>query len=96
MMSFNLRTLSDNECRISVFAMKTQITNSFISGASEINKLSFFGFLRHFFRERMDAHFFGRALSRSHMAFFRPFNYVLDAFLKKRMAPSIWKSYVRC
>ena len=50
----------------------------------------------HFFQERMDAHFFGRALSRSHMAFFRPFYGVLDAFLKKRIALSIRKSYVRC
>ena len=29
-----------------------------ISGASEINKLSFFGLLCHFFRGRMDAHCF--------------------------------------
>ena len=68
-----------------------------ISGASEINKFIFFWLLRHFFQEWMDAHFLGApSRDRTWLSVFRPFYCVLEAFLKKRMALPIWKSYVRC
>ena len=67
-----------------------------IAGASEINKFIFFGLLRHFFLGWMDEHFFG-APSQDRTWFFSTFAYcILDAFLKKRIALPIWKSYVRC
>ena len=68
-----------------------------ISGASEINKFIFFWTLPPLFSWVNRRTFFGRALSRWHMAFFRPLYFVLDAFLKKRMElPIHWKLCVRC
>ena len=40
------------------------MTNSFYFRCVGINKFTFFGLFRHFFLGLMDAHFFGRALSR--------------------------------
>ena len=87
-----------SECCISVIAMKTQTTNSFnfrCVGNQQV--YLFFGLLRHFFQEWMDAHFLGApSRDRTWLSVFRPFYCVLEAFLKKRMALPIWKSYVRC
>ena len=66
-----------------------------ISGASESISLSFFGLRRHFFQEWMDAHFLG-APFKDRTWLFSTFYCVLEAFLKKRMALPIWKSYERC
>ena len=45
----------------------------------------------------MDAHFLGApSRDRTWLSVFRSFYCVLEAFLKKRMALPIWKSYVRC
>ena len=48
-----------------------------------------------FFEKEWTHIFWARPLKIAH-GFFRPFYCVLDAFLKKRMALPIWKSYVRC
>ena len=50
----------------------------------------------HFFLGWMDEHFLG-APSQDRTWLFSTFAYcILDAFLKKRIALPIWKSYVRC
>ena len=68
-----------------------------ISGASEINKFIFFGLLpATFFLGEWTNIFYARPLKIAH-GFFSTFAYcILDAFLKKRIALPIWKSYVRC
>ena len=57
--------------------------------------LSFFDSSATFFKSEWTHIFWARPLKIAH-GFFRPFYCVLDAFLKKRMALPIWKSYVRC
>ena len=55
----------------------------------------FFGFYLHFFPEQMERLFFGGAPEQDHTSRFFPalaWTTLLDAFLKKRMAPSTWKS----
>ena len=92
-MSLNYAHWVTFECRNSVFAMKTQ-TNSF--NFSCVGNQSVYLFLDSsatFFKGDGRT-CFGRALSR--WLFFQPLYCVLDAFLKKRMALPIWKSYVRC
>ena len=69
-----------------------------ISGASEINKfICFFDSSATFFKSEWTHIFLGApSRDRTWLSVFRPFYCVLEAFLKKRMALPIWKSYVRC
>ena len=76
-------------------AMQTQITNSFNFRFVGNQSLSFLDSSATFFWVNGRT-FFGRALSRWQVAFFRPLYFLLDAFLKKCMElPIYWKSYVR-
>ena len=69
----------------------TQITNYFISGTST-SIIIIFQFLEIFFLSEWEHVFLG-APSQNHTNFFPcPWITFLDAFLKKRMAPSTWKS----
>ena len=54
-----------------------------ISGASKINKIYLFWNLPPLFSRKNVRTFFGRALSRSHMAFFRPFYYLSGCVLEE-------------
>ena len=91
--------MSDNQSVASVWSLwKHKQLTHLISGASEINKfICFLDSSASFFQEWMDAHFLGApSRDRTWLSVFRPFYCVLEAFLKKRMALPIWKSYVRC
>ena len=93
-MSFNCAHLVTLSVASACLLLKHKWLTYLISGALEIDKLIFFRLLRHLLAGMNGLTFFwARPLK---MTFFRPLYCVLDAFLKKRMALPILKSYVRC
>ena len=71
-------------------AIETQITHSLFQVRTFI--FFFFGLNRHFFLSRMETHFLGARPLNNAQGFCHLFYYFLDAFLKKRMATSVWTS----
>ena len=90
--------MSNNQSVASVWSQwKHKQLTHLISGASKINKLPVFWTPPPLFSRVNNAHFLGApSRDRTWLSVFRPFYCVLEAFLKKRMALPIWKSYVRC
>ena len=89
--------MSDNQSVASVWSLwKHKQLTHLISDASEINTfICFLDSSATFFKST--AHFLGApSRDRTWLSVFRPFYCVLEAFLKKRMALPIWKSYMRC
>ena len=100
-MSFNTTARIDNKCHISVFYCKHTNNQFFISGTStlKVEYFSVFGHDFYFFSWPLMDPFMGGASFQdcTWLLFFHPCTTsVLDAFLKKRMALSTWKSKVKC
>ena len=102
LMSFNTTTRIDIKCHISVFYCKHKNNQFFISGTSTSKVEYFSGFLTFplLFLLTVNGSFFGGAPVQdcTWLLFFHPActTSVLDAFLKKRMALTTWKSEVKC
>ena len=103
LMSFNITARIDIKCHISVFYCKhtnNQLTSYFISGTSTSKVIYFSVFwLDLYFFLTVNGSIFEGAPSQdcTWLLFFHPCTTsVLDAFLKKRVTLTTWKSKVKC